>query len=826
MSSTSARFLFILLIAVSNIVPSGHSQGAAARRAARLVPGPTGPGRVRLPNGWFLSPAGKQIGVGDFPLGLAVSPNGEFAAVVHSGSRAKGLDLVDLRAGRHVQNQPLDETWLGVAFTDGGARLAVATGHSNRVLFFPVDTAAGRLGVPDTVALGPAWSGGGLYPQGVPVPPRPDAIWPTGLAADDARGRLFAVSRLDSALTRMGTRTLLVERRLSLGAVPYTALVSRDGKRVYVSLWSSASVAVVDADSLTLLHTIAVGTHPTDLAESPDGLRVFVANANENTVSVVDVAKARTVELLRTSRTPLEPDGDTPNGLALDGLGERLYVANAGGNHVAVFDVAKPGHSQALGFLPVGWYPTAVRIQPGSGVLVVANGKGAGSAPSSAADADTSAWCRYIMFSPSARGTLSLIRAPSAALLARLTRQVGANTPPVRARRSGRVVSPIQHVFYIIKENRSYDQLLGDLPLGNGDSSLCLFGRKVTPNQHALANEFVLLDNTYCDSDGSADGHNWGMGAYATDYVIKGQPSNRIYDFEGGNPLAYPRVGYLWDLCRRQGISYRSYGEFVFNGATPADTVRPALDGLAGHVAPHYRGYDMTYSDLDRYRAWLEEFDRYDREGGLPQLSIIRLPNDHTEGTCAGRPTPRAHVAENDLALGLMVERISRSRYWPGALVLVIEDDAANGQDHVDAHRTVALAAGPYVKRAVVDSRLYTSCSVLRCIEDVFALPPMSQFDARANGLDGIFRVTPNLTPYRHREAQTDLDETNLAGAYGQVESDAMDFSVADVVPYEALNRILWHSVRGPDAPPPPPVRSGFALGMRRTPPPGADDDD
>lgn len=825
MASALARLVVFLLLLAPGVMAGARSHAAVPKRAARPVPGPAGPGRVRLPNGWYLSPAGRQIGVGDFPLGLAVSPDGALAAVAHSGSRAKGVDVVDLRTERHSQNLPLEETWLGVAFTDGGARLAVAAGHSNRVLFFPVDAVAGRLGTPDTVVLGPAWSGGGLYPQGAPIPPRADAIWPTGLAADDTRGRLFVVSRLDSALTRIGTRAARVERRLRLGAVPYTALVSHDGKRVYVSLWSSASLAVVDAESLTLVRVIGVGAHPTDLAESPDGQRVFVANANENSVSVVDLASGRTSELLRTSRTPREPDGDTPNGLVLDERGKRLYVANAGGNHVAVFDVARPGHSQALGFLPVGWYPTAVRVQPGGGALVVANGKGAGSAPSSGADADTGAWCRYVTYSPSARGTLSLIHHPDVAALAQLTRQVGANTPPLRTRRTVRRAPPITHVFYIIKENRSYDQLLGDMPRGNGDSSLCLFGERVTPNHHALAREFVLLDNTYCDSDGSADGHNWGMGAYATDYVIKGQSSNRIYDFEGGNPLAYPRDGYLWDLCQRHGITFRSYGEFVFNGATPADTVRAGLAGLEGHVAPRYRGYDTNYSDLDRYRAWLDEFDRYDREGGLPQLSIIRLPNDHTEGTCAGRPTPRAHVAENDLALGLMVERISHSRYWPGALILVIEDDAANGQDHVDAHRTVALAAGPYVKRDAVDSGLYTSCSVLRCIEDVFGLPPMSQFDARANGLEGIFRSTPDLEPYWHHEAQVDVNETSVAGAYGQAESDAMDFSMADVVPYDALNRILWHSVRGVDAPPPPPVRSGFALGMRRAAAPDADDD-
>lgn len=816
--------LFVLVLAASALAAEPAARARRSRNSN--TPGPSFGGRVLLPNGWKLSPAGRQVAVGDFPLGLAVSPDGRFAAVTHSGSHGKGIDVVDLVSGQLVQSVPVSDPWLGIGFAAGGHRLAVSAGLTNRILLFAFDPERGTVQGADTVALGPVWSGGGLYPQGEAVPPRADAIWPTGLSVDDASQRLFVVSRLDSALTSIDLRTRRVQQRRVLTGVPYRCLVSRDGQRVYVSLWSRAQLAVLDAGTLAVLDTIAVGEHPCDLEESPDGRYVFVANANENTVSVVDRLQHVTVERLRTSRSPGEPDGDTPNALALSDDGLRLYVANAGANHVAVFDVAKPGESEAEGFIPVGWYPTAVAMRPGAHAFVVANGKGAGSQPSSRAAGDTSSWCRYVTYGPAARGTLSIVNEPDAELLEMLTRQVGVNTPPLRARSKSGKRRPIEHLFYIIKENRSYDQVLGDLPQGDGDSSLCLFGERITPNHHALAREFVLLDRTYCDADGSADGHNWGMGAYSSDYVNKSLPTNPIYDYEGGNALAYPRTGYLWDLCARHGITYRSYGEFVFNGPTPDDTVRAGIPGLVGHVAPRYRGYDTHYSDLDRYAAWLEEFDRYDRDGGLPQLSIIRLPNDHTEGTCEGRPTPRAHVAENDLALGRMVERISHSRYWEKSLVLVIEDDAANGQDHVDEHRTVALAAGPWVKRGVTDSNLYTGCSLLRCIEDVFGLPPMSQFDARANGLEGIFAAKPDLKPYRCREANIDLTETNLAGAYGQEESERMDFTAADLVPYDVLNRVLWHSVRGAAAPAPPVVRSGFALGWRRPGGDGDEDDD
>jgi DNA-binding beta-propeller fold protein YncE len=811
-SDISGMLRVIVLLGVFASAVSGDP-------ATRVTPGPEAKGRVRLPNGWMVSPSGRQIAVGDFPLGLAVDPDERFAAVTHSGWHAKGLDIVDLGADSVCARIPLAETWLGVAFCDAGRALAVTTGHANQVLLFGLR--GGHVQSADTIALGPPWTAGGAYPQGAHLDYGPGAIWTTGIAADDARRRLYVVSRLDSALNVVDLAQRKMARRIPLGAVPYTCVVSHDGARIYVSLWSAAGVAIVDAATLAITRVVAVGAHATDLVETPDGRRLMVANANENTVSVVDLEQGRTTETLRTSRSSREPAGDTPNGLAIDAAGSKLYVADAGANHLAVFDVGRPDHARALGYIPVGWYPTAVRMLPERRELLVANGKGAGSSPSTGGDRDTSAWCGYISYSPSSRGTLSVIPVPDSAELARDTRAVLANTPALRSRHAG-PRPPIRHVFYIIKENRSYDQLLGDLPRGDGDSSLCLFGARVTPNHHALARDFVLLDNTYCDSDGSADGHNWGMAAYATDYVIKGEPNNRIYDFEGGNPLAYPSDGYLWDQCARHGISYRSYGEFVFNGKTPDDTVRAGIEGLVGHIAPHYLGYDTNYSDLDREKAWLAEFDGYDRDGGLPQLSIIRLPNDHTEGTCSGRPTPRAHVAENDLALGRMIERISHSRYWRESLVLVIEDDAANGQDHVDGHRTVALAAGPYVKRGVVDSALYTNCSVLRCIENIFGLPPMSQFDARANGLEGIFTSRPDFTPYVHVPALVDVDEKNLAGAFGQAESDAMDFAVADDVPNNVLNAILWHSVRGEQATLPPLARSGFALGL---PVPHDDDD-
>lgn len=807
----------------------------AVAAGAGELPGRMADGSTRLPTGWKLTPMGRWAETGDFPLGLVLSPDGRWAVASCSGADGAGLAIVDVANARREQSVAIPGTWLGVTFVDGGRRLAAAGGLDNRIHLY--DFADGRARFADSIALGPPYTAGGQYPQGKPMDLGPGGIWPTGLAADDARSRLYAVTRLDSALYVVDLRERRVLRRVPLGGVPYTCRVARGGERVYVTLWSAASVAVVDPERGAVERRIPVGDHPCDLAESPDGARLFVANANHNTVSAVDVAAGRAVETIVTSIDPRAPTGSTPNAVALDRDGRRLVVANADNNCLAVVDVSRPGRSRPLGFLPVGWYPTAVAVDGATGSIVVANGKGRGSAATNLAPPDTSSWCGYLSYPLLGRGGLSILAAPDERTLAKGSRQVLANMPaapgarpkrakdcPVPAAPGGR--TPIRYVFYVFKENRTYDQVLGDMRKGNGDASLCLFGENVTPNHHAIADEFVLLDNTYVEADGSADGHNWGMAAYSTDYVTKSVGTSPVYDYEGGNPLAYPSGGYLWDACARAGVSYRSYGEFVFNPADPKDTVVAGVESLRGHVAPRYRGYDTGYSDLDRYAAWLEEFDRYDREGGLPRLSIIRLPNDHTMGTCAGVPTPRAFLAQNDLALGMMVDRISRSRYWKESAVFVIEDDASNGPDHVDAHRTVALVASPWAKRGAVDSRMYTNAGMLRTIELILGLQPMSQFDAGATPMFDAFTGTPDFRPYTFRPARVDLSETNVAGAYGQERSERMNWKVADVVPTDEINEILWYNERGPNAWAPPLVRGAFTARLAAQGRGGDDDDD
>ena len=380
--------------------------------------------------------------------------------------------------------------------------------------------------------------------------------------------------------------------------------------------------------------------------------------------------------------------------------------------------------------------------------------------------------------------------------------------------------SPIKYCLYILKENRTYDQVLGDLPQGNGDPSLCLFPEAVTPNHHALAREFVLLDNFYVESEVSADGHEWSMGAYATDFVEKSWPLSyghyargKIpYPSEGKFAVAMPASGYLWDRAREAGVTYRSYGEFAENGRTPADPATTRVASLIGHIDPGFRAWDMDYPDVQRAERFISELKRFEAEGDMPRLQIMRLPNDHTYGTAAGKLTPRAMVADNDLALGMLVEAVSKSKFWPQTAIFVVEDDAQNGPDHVDAHRTIAYVISPYVRRGGVDSTMYSTCSLLRTMELILGMQPMTQFDAAARPMYASFQTQPDLRPYTAKPVTADRNERNTRLAWGSDLSETMDFSKEDAADDLLLNEVIWRSVKGPDSPMPAPVRAAFVF--------------
>jgi hypothetical protein len=378
--------------------------------------------------------------------------------------------------------------------------------------------------------------------------------------------------------------------------------------------------------------------------------------------------------------------------------------------------------------------------------------------------------------------------------------------------------SPIKHVIYVIKENRTFDQVLGDLGKGNGDPSLCIFGEDVTPNHHALARDFVTLDNFYVESEVSADGHEWSMAAYATDFVEKTWPisyghgsAKFPYPAEGVFPIATPAGGYLWDRAAAHGVSYRSYGEFTTSPKN-GQPGKAKVKGLEGHIDPEYHTFDMGYPDVKRAARFVSELQRFEKEGEMPRLQIVRLPNDHTSGASPGKPTPVAHVADNDLAVGMLVEAVSKSKFWASTAIFVVEDDAQNGPDHVDAHRTIAFAISPYTRGRGLDSTLYSTASMLRTMELILGLKPMSQFDALAMPMFASFQERPDMRPYERKIPLADLNEVTKKTAWGVKETSTMDLTKEDAADDLLLNEVIWRNIRGANSPMPAPVRRAWVL--------------
>jgi len=791
-------------------------------------PGPQGQGVTLLPNGWRIAPTGRSIHVGDFPMSMILAADGRHLIISNNGWSKPSLTVVDVAQQFVKARVPVDHAWLGLAWNPDGRRLYSSGAAENTVNEFSFEK--GEL------------KGAGHFVLGRPAVQLPAGTtdfggtgFIGGLAVDKTGGQLYAVHTLGRAISRIDVPTGQVRVTVDLPAEPYTTVLSQDGSTVYVSLWGGAKVLALDPVTLAVRAEVAVGEHPNAMALTRDGKRLFVACANTNKVWAVDLPSLTAREQISVALFPDAPVGTTPNALAVSPDGQTLAVANADNNTVALVDIAKPGDSEVEGFIPTGWYPTAVLFSPDGRQLYVLSGKGlTGQAnprgPSPASPGSDGQYAGALM-----QGAVSFIDMPDAEALKALTQtsyQVTPYSDATRLRPSApsgaspipKVVgelSPITHVFYVIRENRTYDQVLGDLPKGNGDPTLTLFGDDTTPNAHALAREFVLFDNFYVDAEVSYDGHAFSTAAYATDVVEKLWPTNygrrgAGYLSEGGwgdrnayGNLSAPPDGYLWDFAARAGVSVRSYGEFA-DWDKRGGTVTATVPGLVGKVHPAYPPYDLSIPDNTRVDVWLDEFRRFERDGGLPQLNIIRLGNDHTSGTRPGSKTPRAMVAENDLALGRLVEAISDSRFWPQSAIFVLEDDAQNGPDHVDSHRSVALVVSPYTKRGHLDSTLYTTSGMLRTMELILGLPPMSQYDAAATPMYDAFQMAPTLPPYQHRPARISLDEINGADAYGAAASMAMNFDEADMTPEYELNEIVWRSVRGRNSRMPPPVRAAF----------------
>ncbi len=809
-----------------------------------LWPGIQPSGGVLLPNGWSLRPAGRQTLVGDFPVLIAENPARPVLAILHAGYGEHEVMTVGVKDSKRIARVSIPESYGGLAWSSDGARLFVGGGFDDCVYRFRHED--GLLSERTTFLLAPA-DAGALKPGDEPLvraergSRRPaGAIAGLALSKDDKT--LWVANAFAQRLEKLDAETgrLLAEVVLEADSFPFALVVDEARGRLYASLWGKERIAVVDTKSDRLLGAWPTGPHPNEMVLGRDGKTLFVANANLNTVTVHDLdGEGKAAATIGTAIDPNAPAGCTPNALALSPDGSLLLVANANTNDVAAFNVKDPAHATPLGFIPTGWYPTSVRISRDGKSIWVANGKGTTSlanrdGPNPFAPRAAGGIRQYI--GGLMQGTLSTVAMPTPARMGAYSRAVYECSPvrrgdPSAVRDADRFAgnpiptrageaSPIKYCVFIIKENRTYDQVFGDIAAGNGDDTLCLFPEEVTPNHHALAQEYVLLDNFYVESEVSADGHEWTMGAYATDFVERTWPlsyrgDSRVpYPSEGAFAIAKPAGGYLWDRAKATGISYRSYGEFVSDGKT----TEPAL---VDHFHPTYPSYNLAIRDVDRAGVFLSELKEFEAEGAMPQLCILRLPNDHTSGTRPGSPTPIAMVADNDLALGTIVAGLSKSRFWREMAIFVVEDDAQNGSDHVDAHRTVALVVGPYCKRKYVDSTMYTTSSMLRSMELILGLEPMSQFDASARPMFASFQAEPDASPYSLRPARVDLDAVNAEDAPGATLSMQLDLSKEDQADDLIFNEIIWRAVKGANSIMPPPVRAAFVL-----PQPERDDDD
>ena len=691
----------------------------------------------------------------------------------------------------------------------------------------------------------------------------------------NAKGEHVAVVPLvfnnELAILDVKTGTLL--RKVKTEIAPFGAVLSANGDVAYVSNWggrtpvsgdltlptgfapdadqvvvdkfgiaSTGTVTRVDVASGAATHSIPVGLHPTGMAlDDAHGL-LYVANGNEDSVSVVDIRQNRVARTLHIQPFARRIAGVAPTALTLSGDGSTLYVACGGINAVAIVDVSK---GQVSGLIPTGWYPNDLDLSPDGKYLAISTLLGVGSG-----------WRddEKKRFVHAYRGTVHVVAMPDAGQLESFTLAVAENNrmlvgSATRAEAPRRNAKPkalplragepslIEHVVYIIKENRTYDQVFGDMKKGNGDASLVMFGEKVTPNQHRLADEFVLLDNFYATGGNSGDGHQWVTQANEVDYALWPGYRGRSYPFDGTDPIAYSAGGFIWDAAAKAGKTVRVFGEYAGRASEPpserqplltrvlngedfssAYNVEAPLKPLNQFLAKNYPPYTNSIPDLVRAQIFKKDVERWEREGKMPNFVIAQLPCDHTFGTRPGTHTPAAMVADNDWALGQMVEALSKTKFWSKMLILIVEDDAQNGVDHVDGHRTVALAVGPHVKRGHVDSTFYSQPSMLKTIELIFGLPNLSLFDLIANDMRASFTDTPNPSGYTAVKPPQSLEEMNpqlsaLNGAAREAaeESLKMRFDVPDAAPTDKLNRILWHVQRGWETPYPGVKQAVFA---------------
>lgn len=782
----------------------------------------------RLSTGAYLDPAGRITDVGGLPLAMVPSPDGKYLLLLLNGFREQGIQVVDRGSGEIVQTLPQRAAFLGLTFSHDGQSLYASGGDDDIVYHYRWTNNRGDLA--DTIVIAPKTKG---HAHGMRYPAQ------IALSPDDKT--LYAVENLGDSLAVVDLASGKVTQRLATQSYPYGVVVGNDGT-VFVSSWGGSTVSVFTSSggALSSVGRIPAGRHPSAMLLSHDGSRLFVTSGSTDKITVIDTHERKAIATLDDAPPSGPSEGSTPNALALSPDGTRLFVAEADDNAIGIFDLSGStsgvttarGNDKLAGRIPADWYPTAVLATRDSLFVVNGKGRGAGANPDGPQPIRTTPVNPRNTTRGQLAGTLMMtdLAGVNGDALAQLTARVMRANSWDRTQTAA-AYPPIEHVIYIIKENRTYDQVFGDLTQADGDTSLLFFPREVSPNHHALAERFGIYDRFFVNAEVSPDGHNWSTAAYTSDYVQKTVPPNysnrgRSYDFEGMNresavddDVAEPGSGYLWDLAQRAGVTYRDYGEFVidpsFNpdGTTAAGYI-PDKKALKGHTNEAYAGFGLNVTDQSRADVWIAEMQKFDQEGTMPALEIVRLPNDHTAGAAAGRHTPRAFMADNDLALGRMIEALSKTRFWKSTAVFVVEDDAQNGPDHVDSHRSVMLMISPYAAGGVIH-RWANTTDVIATIEELLKLGTLSQFDHFGRPLRDVWTSKPDLRPFVALKPAVSLDENNLRVGIGAEQSRGLALNKEDEANENLFNRILWRAIKGESRKYPGPTRMSALELMR-----------
>ena len=819
------------------------TKAVAQNNLTELKVGPQPDGSVLVPSNQFLRPAGDQVYMPGRPVDLCLTSNEKFLLV----KNIKSLDLITLNDRRVLQTLPYDKSGLsftGICSSKDNRNIYVSE-STNKILIAHLDT-SNLLGWDLPIVMPDPAIGGDPGPGGLVLNSKEDRLYVT-LSRNNS---LATVNLIDKSITE-----------IPVGIAPYDVVLHSDSK-AYVTNWggrkpitgestynssgsqvlvdpktgiaNNGSVSVIDLKQNKHLKEINVGLHPSGLILSPDQSMLYVACANSDKIYVIDTKKDEVRDEISVHMNNEKLFGSAPNALTISPDGKYLYVANGTQNAVCVIEIGAP--NRVAGYIPTGWYPGSVIVNKAGTQLFIANVKGSGSRNKGVG--------RKGYNSHDHMGSVSIIPVPEKAELSKMTDLVRRNNSMANLMKNHASMgnnlkevaipqlpgqgSHFKHVVYIIKENRTYDQILGDMQQGNGDTSLVHFGRNITPNHHKLAETFVLMDNFYCSGVLSADGHQWTDEAYVTDYLEKSFGDfTRSYPYDGDDALAYASSGFVWDNVLRNGLTFRNYGEFVkavinppsatfidifhdFQKGTKNISIKAKanLEQIIPYTCPTFIGFPIIVPDVCRASEFIKELHEFEKTGNFPNFTIMLLPGDHTSGTRPGVPTPRSAVADNDLALGQIVEAISNSKFWKETCIFVTEDDPQAGLDHVDGHRTVGFVISPYTKRKEVVSTYYSQINMVRTMENILGIPPMNQLDNGADPMTDCFNETPDFTPYKAEQNNIPIGEMNppleglsgkqLSWAKKSMEQDLDDY---DRIDEDTFNRIIWYSVKGYDRP-------------------------